>query len=80
MPTVGDYAARFPLRRMHLVDAYGGDDDRSMAADNSSAYNCRTVAGRRTFSAHAYGAAIDLNPVENPYVTAGGVLPPAGVR
>ena len=72
------YDARFPLRRMHLVDAYGGDDDRSMAADNSSAYNCRTVAGQSSFSAHAYGAAVDLNPVENPYVTAAGVLPPAG--
>ena len=39
------YEARFPIRRMQLIDAYGGDDDRSMAADNSSAYNCRMVAG-----------------------------------
>ena len=74
------YQARFPLRRMQLVDTYGGDDNRSMAADNSSAYNCRTVAGQSTFSAHAYGAAVDLNPVENPYVTADGVLPAAGRR
>jgi poly-gamma-glutamate synthesis protein (capsule biosynthesis protein) len=74
------YRARFPVRRMELVDAYGGDDNRSMAADNSSAYNCRTVAGESTFSDHAYGAAVDLNPVENPYVTAAGVLPAAGRR
>ena len=74
------YEARFPIRRMQLVDAYGGDDNRSMAADNSSAYNCRTVAGKRTFSNHAYGAAVDINPIENPYVTAGGVLPAAGRR
>ncbi len=74
------YRARFPIRRMQLVDAYGGDDDRSMAADNSSAYNCRTVAGKTTFSDHAYGAAVDINPVENPYDTADGVLPPAGRR
>ena len=74
------YEARFPIRRMRLVDAYGGDDDRSMAADNTSAYNCRTVAGQSTFSAHAYGAAVDINPVENPYVTADGILPPAGQR
>jgi poly-gamma-glutamate capsule biosynthesis protein CapA/YwtB (metallophosphatase superfamily) len=74
------YEARFPIRRMELVDAYGGDDDRSMAADNSSAYNCRTVAGQSSFSDHAYGAAIDLNPIENPYVTSRGVLPPAGRR
>ena len=74
------YEARFPIRRMQLVDTYGGDDNRSMAADNSSAYNCRTVAGKSTFSNHAYGAAVDLNPVENPYVTADGVLPAAGRR
>ena len=72
------YNKKFPIRRMQLVDAYGGDDNRSMAADNTSAYNCRTVAGTSTFSAHAYGAAVDINPVENPYVTAVGVLPSAG--
>jgi poly-gamma-glutamate capsule biosynthesis protein CapA/YwtB (metallophosphatase superfamily) len=74
------YEARFPIRRMQLTDAYGGDDNRSMAADNSSAYNCRTVAGKSTFSDHAYGAAVDINPVENPYVTTDGVLPTAGRR
>lgn len=74
------YRARFPLRRMQLVDDYAGDDDRSMAANNTSAYNCRTVAGQSTFSAHAYGAAVDLNPVENPYVTASDVAPEAGRR
>jgi hypothetical protein len=74
------YEARFPISRMQLVDTYGGDDNRSMAADNSSAYNCRTVAGTSTFSDHAYGAAVDINPVENPYVTTDGVLPAAGRR
>ena len=74
------YDARFPIRRMQLVDAYGGDDNRSMTADNSSSYNCRTIAGKSTFSDHAYGAAVDINPVENPYVTADRVLPAAGRR
>ena len=74
------YEARFPIRRMQLVDAYGGDDNRSMTADNSSSYNCRTIAGKSTFSDHAYGAAVDINPVENPYVTADRVLPAAGRR
>ena len=74
------YDARFPIRRMQLVDTYGGNDNRSMAANNSSAYNCRTVAGKSTFSNHAYGRAVDINPVENPYVTADGVLPAAGRR
>ena len=72
--------ARWPIHRMRLVDAYGGDDDRSMAADNSSAYNCRTVAGSDDWSDHAYGAAIDLNPVENPYTRGSSVSPPAGAR
>ncbi|WP_051706406.1 CapA family protein [Nocardioides aequoreus] len=72
------YEARFPIRRMELVDEYGGDDDRSMAANNSSAYNCRFVAGTDRFSDHARGRAIDVNPVQNPYLTGGEVLPPAG--
>ena len=51
------------------------------AADNTSAFNCRFVAGTETWSEHAYGRAIDVNPIENPYVTAGGyVSPPAGTR
>lgn len=69
---------RFPIRRMRLVDAYGGDDDRSMAANNTSGYNCRFVAGSTTLSDHAYGRAIDINPVQNPYVLPSGILPPSG--
>lgn len=73
------FELRFPIRRMRLVDAYGADDHRSMAADNTSAFNCRFVAGTSRWSEHAYGHAIDVNPVENPYVTADGyVSPPAG--
>ncbi|RMG16018.1 MAG: M15 family peptidase [Deltaproteobacteria bacterium] len=72
------YALRFPIARMERIERYGGDDDASMAANNSSAFNCRRVAGSRSWSEHAYGTAIDLNPVQNPYVTARGVFPPAG--
>jgi Ca2+-binding RTX toxin-like protein len=75
------FAHRFPIRRMRLVDAYGADDDRSMRADNTSAFNCRFVAGQPgTWSQHAFGRAIDINPVENPYVSGGHVSPPAGRR
>ena len=74
------YDAGFPIRRMRLVSAYGGDDGRSMAADNTSGYNCRRVAGTRRWSRHAFGEAIDINPRENPYVTGTGVQPPAGRR
>ena len=72
------YAAGWPIARMRLVDDFGGDDDRSMAANNTSGFNCRRVAGQRNWSAHAYGAAIDINPVQNPYVRGGSVQPPNG--
>jgi hypothetical protein len=69
----------FPIRRMEVIDAYGGDDHRSMNADNTSAFNCRFVAGTSRWSQHAFGKAIDLNPIENPYVISSGhVSPPAG--
>jgi hypothetical protein len=74
------YDARWPIGRMSLVDAYRGDDDRSMAANNTSAYNCRRVTGTDHWSAHAYGTAIDINPVQNPYVRGRAVEPPAGRR
>lgn len=74
------FAARYPIARMELVDSFGGNDDRSMDADNTSAFNCRPKTGQRTgFSEHSYGRAIDLNPIRNPYVTtSGAVSPPAG--
>jgi hypothetical protein len=76
------YAARFPIRRMQPIDAYGGSDVRSMAADNTSAFNCRyaVAAGPKRWSVHAYGEAIDVNPVENPYLEGGRVRPRAGAR
>ena len=74
------YDAGWPIARMRLVDDYGADDDASMAANNTSGFNCRRVAGQRAWSQHAYGAAIDLNPAQNPYVRPGSVQPPAGRR
>jgi len=74
------FAQRFPIQGMELVDVYGGDDDRSMAANNTSAFNCRSVTGHPgVWSEHSYGRAIDVDPVQNPYVSSGGsVAPPAG--
>lgn len=76
------FELRYPIRQMRLVDAYGADDHRSMEADNTSAFNCRFVSGSPgVWSEHAYGRAIDVNPIENPYVTSSGyVSPPAGAR
>jgi hypothetical protein len=74
------YAARFPIRRMVPVSYYGGSDDRAAAADDTSAFNCRyaVAPGPKHWSVHAYGEAIDVNPVENPYLFGARVLPPAG--
>ena len=73
------FLARYPIQRLRPVDAYRADDDRSMAANNTSGFNCRRVSGSSSWSEHAFGRAIDLNPLRNPYVTRGGrVSPPAG--
>ncbi len=72
------YRARWPIRRLRPASDFGGDDERSMAADNTSGFNCRHVAGSDRWSAHAYGAAIDINPVENPDLHDGTVRPSAG--
>ncbi|HUR03202.1 MAG TPA: M15 family metallopeptidase [Nonomuraea sp.] len=66
------YAMRYPIKQMRLVDVYKGDDYDSIDADNTSAFNCRAATGSSNWSNHAYGEAIDLNPRENPYVTASG--------
>jgi hypothetical protein len=73
------YNARFPIRRMEPVDAYGGDDFRSIEADNTSSFNCRPATGSSNWSNHAYGRAIDVNPIENPYMSGGKTSHPASV-
>jgi hypothetical protein len=76
------YERRFPIAKALPMEAFEGDDARSMAADNSSGFNHRVVQGSERLSLHAYGVAIDLNPVENPYLSRDGaavtVAPPQG--
>ncbi|MEV5978670.1 M15 family metallopeptidase [Streptomyces sp. NPDC052114] len=75
------FDARFPIRRMRVTAEYGGSDLKSMAADNTSAFNCRSVTGGTgNLSRHSYGDAIDINPVENPYVDQAGRVHPAAGR
>lgn len=62
------YEARYPIERMVLIDAYGADDARSMADNNSSAFNFRRIAGSSKLSKHSLGRAVDINPLYNPYV------------
>src|SRR3981081_3065624 len=78
MDAVADHALRvfvalrargFPIASVKLMDHFNGDDDASMAQNNTSAFNVRPVAGTGSISLHAYGVAIDLNPIQNPFIT-----------
>lgn len=69
----------FLIEKMIPIEEYGGSDDASMAANNTSAFNCRDITLRPgVFSNHSWGRAIDINPLTNPYVKGDKVLPPEG--
>ena len=73
------FQSRFLIEKMRLIHEYEGSEDKSMADNNTSAFNCRSMTGRPgVFSRHSYGKAIDINPITNPYITKSQVLPPAG--
>lgn len=75
------FNAGFPFESIRPVRDFAGSDDKSMAANNTSAFNCRKVVGApKSWSNHAYGKALDVNPVHNPYLLRGKVLPPAGSK
>ena len=68
----------FPIKQAIPAAAYNWDDDASMAANNTSAFNYRLVHGTEELSNHSYGLAIDINPAQNPYVRRGGQVMPPG--
>lgn len=74
------FAARFPIKQMHLAVPYRGpqDDNPYDKRDYTVGFNCRPVLTAHgegnSFSQHAYGLAIDINPMENPYVAADGFV------
>jgi hypothetical protein len=73
------YAARYPIEHMKLVDAYGADETAIMRANDTSGYNGRWVYGAQgVWSQHAFGHAIDINPLQNPYTWDHHVAPPEG--
>jgi len=73
---------RFPIAKARLMNEYNGSDDASMADNNTSAFNVRGIVGGSTISLHAYGLAVDINPVQNPFATKSGATwtfsPPTG--
>lgn len=74
------YAIGYPIEKMKVISCYDGDDEASMMDNNSSAFNFRYVTNGGKLSKHAYGLAIDLNPLVNPYIKADVVLPANGTR
>ena len=72
------YEAKFPIQGIGLVDVYGADDLQSMEANNTYAFCSRLILGTQRYSKHSYGIAIDINPVQNPYLSGGQVLPEEG--
>lgn len=68
---------RYPIAKMQTVDHYPkADDEASMEDNNTSAFNCRPLPSGRAWSLHAYGRAVDVNPLLNPYITKSGDLQP----
>lgn len=72
------FALRFPIAFIEPVIAYGWDDDKSMAANNTSAFNYREIVGQNRLSNHSHGRAIDINPQQNPYHAVNGSIYPEG--
>lgn len=72
------YDAKYPITSIRPAVEYGGDDNKIMAANNTSAFNCRAITGGTAYSEHSYGHALDLNPRINPYIKGTKVLPPEG--
>jgi hypothetical protein len=80
------YELKFPIAKIKLINEYDGKDELSMADNNSSCFNYREIIGGGKYSIHSYGLAIDINPIQNPYVDtrvsgkiATTILPPQGV-
>lgn len=59
---------KFPIAQAKTMDEYFGLDKPSMAANNTSAFNYRPIAGKTFLSVHSYGVAIDVNPIQNPCI------------
>ena len=70
--------SRFPVAKVIPVVKYNWSDQESMNDNNTSAFNYRKVKGQKVLSAHSYGLAIDINPLQNPHIKGKSVQPPSG--
>ena len=69
------FAKEYPICSIRLVDDFNADDEASMQANNTSCFNYRTIPGTKSLSRHAFGLAIDINPLQNPYIRGSRVYP-----
>lgn len=65
----------YPIHSIRLVDDFDASDEASMQANNSSCFNYRTIAGSWRLSRHAFGMAVDINPLQNPCVRGSRIRP-----
>ena len=73
------FQQQFPIARARLINHYKGDDDLSLADNNTSSFNSRPITGGKVLSIHAYGLAIDINPLQNPFISFKEDLPGAAL-
>jgi len=73
------FESRFPIYSIRLIDYFNALDYYSMAANNSVSFNFRYIAGTTVISRHGFGMAIDINPIQNPYIRGETIWPAAGV-
>ena len=69
------FEMKYPIHSIKLVDDFDADDEASMQANNTSCFNYRTVPGTNRLSRHAFGMAVDINPLQNPWIPGGKVYP-----
>lgn len=62
------YEMKFPLAKINIINDYDGDDDASMEDNSCACFNYRDIANSTLISIHSYGLAIDINPIQNPFV------------
>lgn len=72
------YEIQFPLESVKPIYYFNGNDDLSMDANNTTAFHCRPITGGKKLSKHSYGIAIDINPIQNPYIKGSIILPSKG--
>jgi peptidoglycan LD-endopeptidase CwlK len=69
---------RFPIGSVIPIVTYGWKDEESMAANNTSSFNFRVIAGTTKLSLHSFGRAVDINPLQNPVIYPNGFIAPSG--